>query len=90
MRKKTCKTCARRIAAMNGYGRKKRKSKKRSRGMFGVGNVGTNWGNIEAFIVAIIAIKFFINVLKKYGFKMWGWYRIVLGIVFIVYYSYIK
>ena len=47
-------------------------------------------GNIVAFIVAIIAIKFFINVLKKYGFKMWGWYRIVLGIVFIVYYSYIK
>lgn len=40
MRKKTCKTCARRIASMNGYGRKKRKSKRRSKGMFGVGNVG--------------------------------------------------
>lgn len=39
MRKKTCKTCARRIAAMNGYGKKRRK-KRRSRGMFGVGNVG--------------------------------------------------
>ena len=47
-------------------------------------------GNIVAFIVAIIAIKFFINVLKKYGFKMWGWYRIILGIVFIVYYSFVK
>ena len=47
-------------------------------------------GNIVAFIVAIIAIKFFINVLKKYGFKMWGWYRIVLGVVFILYYSFIK
>lgn len=47
-------------------------------------------GNLVAFIVAIIAIKFFINVLKKYGFKMWGWYRIILGIVFIVYYSFLN
>lgn len=39
MRKKTCKTCARRIAAMNGYGRKKR-TKRRSKGMFGVGELG--------------------------------------------------
>jgi undecaprenyl-diphosphatase len=42
-------------------------------------------GNVIAFIVAIIAIKFFIGVLKKYGFKMWGWYRIVLGVAFIIY-----
>jgi undecaprenyl-diphosphatase len=47
-------------------------------------------GNVVAFIVAMLAIKFFIGVLKKYGFKMWGWYRIVLGIAFIVYYSFIK
>ncbi len=29
-------------------------------------------GNVVAFIVAILAIKFFIEILKKYGFKPWG------------------
>ncbi|MCX6190705.1 MAG: undecaprenyl-diphosphate phosphatase [Flavobacteriia bacterium] len=43
-------------------------------------------GNVIAFIVALLAIKFFIGILKKYGFKMWGWYRILLGISFIIYY----
>jgi undecaprenyl-diphosphatase len=42
-------------------------------------------GNIIAFVVAVLAIKFFIGILKKYGFKMWGWYRIVLGIAFIIF-----
>ncbi len=42
-------------------------------------------GNIIAFAVAVLAIKFFIGILKKYGFKMWGWYRIVLGIAFIIF-----
>ncbi|MFV0607436.1 MAG: undecaprenyl-diphosphate phosphatase [Niabella sp.] len=41
-------------------------------------------GNIVAFIVAIIAIKFFIDYLKKYGFKMFGWYRIIVGAVLLV------
>lgn len=36
-------------------------------------------GNIVAFIVAMLAIKFFIGFLKKYGFKVWGWYRIIVG-----------
>lgn len=45
-------------------------------------------GNLIAFIVAILAIKFFIGILKKYGFKMWGWYRIFLGFSFIVYFSF--
>jgi undecaprenyl-diphosphatase len=36
-------------------------------------------GNLVAFIVAIIAIKFFISILTKYGFKAFGWYRIVVG-----------
>src|SRR5690606_35128854 len=34
-------------------------------------------GNIIAFIVALIAVKTFIAVLAKYGFKFWGWYRII-------------
>jgi len=40
-------------------------------------------GNIVAFVVAMIAIKFFINTLKKYGFRMWGYYRIVVGIAIL-------
>lgn len=36
-------------------------------------------GNIVAFIVAMLAIRFFITFLKKYGFRVWGIYRIVLG-----------
>jgi undecaprenyl-diphosphatase len=41
-------------------------------------------GNVVAFIVAIIAIKFFINFVKKYGFKVWGIYRIILGIILLI------
>ena len=36
-------------------------------------------GNLVAFIVALLAIKFFINFVSKYGFKAFGWYRIVVG-----------
>jgi undecaprenyl-diphosphatase len=41
-------------------------------------------GNVVAFIVAMIAIKFFIGTLKKYGFRVWGYYRIVVGIAILV------
>ncbi|MVZ62781.1 undecaprenyl-diphosphate phosphatase [Sphingobacterium humi] len=43
-------------------------------------------GNIVAFIVAMIAVKTFISVLTKYGFKFWGWYRIIIGIVLLFYF----
>lgn len=43
-------------------------------------------GNVVAFVIAMIAIKFFIAVLTKFGFKAWGWYRIVIGIVLLVYF----
>ena len=36
-------------------------------------------GCVVAFIVAVLAIKFFISFLTKYGFKAFGWYRIVVG-----------
>jgi undecaprenyl-diphosphatase len=36
-------------------------------------------GNAVAFIVALMAIKFFIGFVTKYGFKAFGWYRIVVG-----------
>lgn len=40
-------------------------------------------GNIVAFIVAMLAIKFFINFLTKYGFKAFGYYRIIVGVIII-------
>ena len=40
-------------------------------------------GNVVAFVVALIAIKGFIDYLTKHGFKIFGWYRIVVGIVII-------
>lgn len=40
-------------------------------------------GNLVAFVVAMLAIKFFIGFLKKHGFRVWGWYRIVLGIILL-------
>jgi len=43
-------------------------------------------GNVIAFIVAIIAIKGFIGLIKKYGFKPWGWYRIVAGALLLAYF----
>ena len=49
-------------------------------------------GNVVAFVVALLAIKFFIGFLKKHGFKIWGYYRIVVGIalLILIYTGYIK
>lgn len=41
-------------------------------------------GNIVAFIVAMLAIKFFIGYVTRYGFKAFGIYRIILGIFLLV------
>ncbi len=41
-------------------------------------------GNIVAFIVALLAIKSFIGFLTKHGFKVFGYYRIIVGIVLLV------
>lgn len=38
-------------------------------------------GNVVAFVVAMLAIKFFITYLQKHGFKLFGWYRIIVGII---------
>jgi len=43
-------------------------------------------GNVVAFIVAIIAIKAFINYLVKNGFKVFGYYRIIIGLLIIILY----
>ena len=43
-------------------------------------------GNIVAFIVAILAIKSFIGFLTRHGFKVFGYYRIALGLIILVLY----
>lgn len=40
-------------------------------------------GNVVAFVVALLAIKFFISFVTKYGFKLFGWYRIIVGGIII-------
>ncbi|PPK99993.1 undecaprenyl-diphosphate phosphatase [Parapedobacter indicus] len=41
-------------------------------------------GNAVGFVVAIIAIKSFIGVVSKYGFKAFGWYRIIVGGIILI------
>jgi undecaprenyl-diphosphatase len=43
-------------------------------------------GNVVAFIVAILAIKSFINFLTRHGFKLFGYYRILVGLVILLLY----
>lgn len=40
-------------------------------------------GCAVAFVVAILAIKFFINFVSKYGFQAFGWYRIIVGAIIL-------
>ncbi|MGH2665243.1 undecaprenyl-diphosphate phosphatase [Flavobacterium sp.] len=47
-------------------------------------------GNVVAFIVAVLAIKFFIGIIKQYGFRPWGWYRIIVGSFLLIYFIYLK
>jgi len=44
-------------------------------------------GMIVAFVVSIISIKFLMNYIKKNNFKSFGWYRIVLGILVLLYFG---
>lgn len=41
-------------------------------------------GNVVAFFVALLAIKFFIRFVTKYGFKAFGWYRILVGGIILI------
>lgn len=40
-------------------------------------------GNVVAFVVALLAIKFFITYLQRHGFRLFGWYRIIVGIILL-------
>ncbi len=44
------------------------------------------FGNVVAFIVAMMAIKSFINYLTSHGFKIFGYYRIIVGMVILILY----
>lgn len=44
-------------------------------------------GMIVAFLVSILSIKFLMDYIKKHDFKVFGWYRIVLGIIIILYFG---
>lgn len=40
-------------------------------------------GNVVGFLVAILAIKFFIGFVQKFGFRYFGWYRIIAGVIIL-------
>lgn len=41
-------------------------------------------GNLVAFVVAMLAIKFFIGFLQKHGFRLFGWYRVIGGTILLI------
>jgi undecaprenyl-diphosphatase len=41
-------------------------------------------GNLVAFLVAMMAIRFFVSYLTQYGFRIFGWYRILLGALLLI------
>ena len=43
-------------------------------------------GCISAFLVSLAAIKFLMDFIKKHDFKLFGYYRIILGIILLIYY----
>lgn len=44
-------------------------------------------GTIVAFVVSILVIKFLMSYIKKHDFQIFGWYRIVLGIIVLLYFA---
>ncbi|MBL7866258.1 MAG: UDP-diphosphatase, partial [Cyclobacteriaceae bacterium] len=43
-------------------------------------------GNVVAFLVAMAAIKLFIEYLTRHGFRIFGYYRIIVGLIILVLY----
>jgi undecaprenyl-diphosphatase len=57
----------------------------KEKGSLGSSEAGTLLlGSLVAFIVALAAIKFFISYLQKYGFRLFGYYRIIAGIILLI------
>ena len=62
---------------------------------FGLNYTGTEViimviGMIVAFVVSIISIRFLLRYIKNNDFKVFGWYRIVLGILVLAYFYFGK
>lgn len=58
---------------------------------FGFAFTGTElsiliWGMIVAFVVSLLVIKFLMGYIKKHDFQIFGWYRIILGVIVLVYF----
>lgn len=58
---------------------------------FGLAFTGTELavlivGMVAAFVISILAIKFLMGYIKKHDFKVFGWYRIVLGVIVLAYF----
>ena len=47
-------------------------------------------GMVSAFIVSVIVIRFLMAYIKKHDFKVFGWYRIVLGLIVLLYFGLAK
>ena len=47
-------------------------------------------GMIVAFIVSLIVVRLFMGYIKKHDFKPFGWYRIALGIVVILFFGVLR
>ena len=43
-------------------------------------------GMLVSFLVSVIVIKFLMNYIKKHNFKVFGYYRIILGIIVLAYF----
>lgn len=59
---------------------------------FGFALSGDEWaillaGLVSAFLVSIVVIKFLLGYIRKHDFKIFGWYRIILGIVVLAYFG---
>lgn len=62
---------------------------------FGLHLTGTEWavllsGMVSAFLVSVVIIKFLLGYIRKHDFKVFGWYRIVLGVVVLLYFFLLK
>ena len=62
---------------------------------FGLHLTGTEWavllsGMVSAVLVSVVVIKFLLGYIRKHDFKVFGWYRIVLGVVVLLYFFLLK
>ena len=72
------------MAAATGYSLMKLMADEAGRSMLGENLLTLLVGNVVAFLVAMLAIKFFIGFLNKHGFKGFGYYRIIVGAILII------